>query len=167
MVGTLVCAALGRGSGDVVQRGIGWRPNSEEGEIMSKFPTEDMALTHILVVSDIDTSVAWYRDVLGAKLYREYGETSAVFDFNGSWLLVVTGGEPTADKPDVAFGPPANRERVDHSFTIRVGSCEEAYEILSERGADFLTPPYDWGPEIRCFFRDPDGHLFEISEAVG
>ncbi len=23
---------------------------------------------------------------------------------------------------------------------------------------------YDWGAEIRCFFRDPDGHLFEISE---
>jgi catechol 2,3-dioxygenase-like lactoylglutathione lyase family enzyme len=30
---------------------------------------------------------------------------------------------------------------------------------------DSRTPPveYDW--EIRAFFRDPDGHLFEISEA--
>ncbi len=26
------------------------------------------------------------------------------------------------------------------------------------------TPPLDRGGEIRCFFRDPDGHLLEISE---
>ena len=42
-----------------------------------EFPTPDMALTHILVVSDPAVSIAWYRDVLGAELYREYG-TSAV-----------------------------------------------------------------------------------------
>jgi catechol 2,3-dioxygenase-like lactoylglutathione lyase family enzyme len=42
----------------------------------------------------------------------------------------------------------------------------EAYKILKARGAEFITPPYDWGAEIRCFFRDPDGHLFEISESV-
>jgi hypothetical protein len=29
----------------------------------------------------------------------------------------------------------------------------------------FLTPPYDWGSEIRCLLRDPDGHLVEISQA--
>jgi catechol 2,3-dioxygenase-like lactoylglutathione lyase family enzyme len=29
-----------------------------------------------------------------------------------------------------------------------------------------LTPPIDWGGEIRCFFRDPDDHLLEISEAT-
>jgi catechol 2,3-dioxygenase-like lactoylglutathione lyase family enzyme len=123
-----------------------------------------MALTHLLVVSDLGASVAWYRDVLGAKLHREYGGSSAVFDFNGSWLLVVEGGPPTADKPDVYMEPPVDSDRVSHSFTIRVESCREAYETLSGRGADFLTPPHDWGQEIRCFFRDPDGHLFEISE---
>ena len=44
--------------------------------------------------------------------------------------------------------------------------CREAYETLRARGATFLTPPVDWGGEIRAFFRDPDGHLLEISEAV-
>ena len=126
-----------------------------------------MALTHILVVGDIDVSVAWYRDVLGADLYREYGGTSAVFDFNGSWLLLVTGGEPTPDKPQIAFEAPSDRSTVSHAFTVRVGDCHSAYEVLSARGAEFITPPYDWGAEIRCFFRDPDGHLFEISEILG
>jgi catechol 2,3-dioxygenase-like lactoylglutathione lyase family enzyme len=50
-------------------------------------------------------------------------------------------------------------------MTIRVPDCQGAYEILKARGAEFLTPPVDWGHEIRCFFRDPDGHLLEISQA--
>jgi len=130
------------------------------------FPGEGVELTHILVVSNIDRSRGFYRDVLGATVVREYGGTSCVLQFRGSWLLLVTGGGPTADKPDVSFEAPTNPNRVSHSMTIRVPDCQEAYEILSSRGARFLTPPYDWGGEIRCFFRDPDGHLLEISEAV-
>lgn len=132
---------------------------------MTDFPSDDMALTTILVVEDIARSTAWYRDVLGARLYREYGGSSAVFDFNGSWLLLVTGGGPTPDKPEVTFAPPDGTERVTHSFTIRVADCRASYDVLRERGARFLTPPYDWGTEVRCFFTDPDGHLFEISES--
>ena len=131
---------------------------------MTAFPSEGMALTHILVVADLGASVAWYRDVLGARQFREYGGTSAVFDFNGAWLLLVTGGEPTPDKPGVRFEPPSDPGVVTHSFTIRVEDCQSAYDTLVGRGAEFLTPPYDWGSEIRSFFRDPDGHLFEISE---
>ena len=127
------------------------------------FPATDMELTHILVVSDIQRAGAFYRDVLGAELYREYGE-SMVFSFNGAWLLVVTGGPPTDDKPGVAFTPPGDASRVSHSVTIRVKDCRAAYETLSSRGAEFLTPPVDRGAETRAFFHDPDGHLFEISE---
>ena len=65
----------------------------------------------------------------------------------------------------MTFAPPSDREQVDHEFTIRVPDCQVAYETLSGRGAEFLTPPVAWGGEIRAFFRDPDGHLIEISEA--
>ena len=132
---------------------------------MGAFPEAGMEMTHLLVVSDLPGSVSWYSDVLGARLQREYGGTSAVFDFNGTWLLLVTGGGPTPDKPDVVFSPPKDSTVVAHSFTIRVPDCEAAYLTLSTRGAEFLTPPYDWGHETRCFFRDPDGNLFEISQA--
>lgn len=123
-----------------------------------------MALTHILVVSEVARSRDWYRDVLGAEIYREY-EGSVVLSFNGVWLLLVTSGEPSADKPEVTMAPSGDHSTVDHSFTIRVADCQASYDALSGRGAEFLTPPYDWGAEIRCFFRDPDGHLFEISQA--
>jgi catechol 2,3-dioxygenase-like lactoylglutathione lyase family enzyme len=129
------------------------------------FPADGMELTHILVVDDIERSRAWYRDVLGAALYREYGGDSAVLTFLGNWLLLVTGGGPTEDKPGVTMAAPADPVAVHHSFTIRVPDCRAAYDALRARGAEFLTPPHDWGAEVRCFFRDPDGHLFEISEA--
>lgn len=129
------------------------------------FPTPDMALTHLLVVSDVASSSQWYQDVLGAEKYREYG-TSAVFSFNETWLLLVEAGDPTADKPDVEFVLP-DHTAVSHSFTIRVPNCAAAYSTLMGRGAQFLTPPHDWGSEIRCFFADPDGHLWEISQLAG
>jgi len=131
---------------------------------VTNFPTPDMALTHILVVADVDRSRRWYTDVLGAELYREYGGTSAVLSFNGSWLLLVTGGGPTADKPTVTLTPPPDADRLDHLFTIRVADCQAAYAALTARGATFLTPPVASASETRAFLRDPDGHLFEISE---
>ena len=66
-----------------------------------EFPSEGMELTHILVVGDAGRSRDFYRHVLGAELYREYGGTSVVLRAFGTWLLLVTGGGPTADKPDV------------------------------------------------------------------
>ncbi len=131
---------------------------------MQDFPTEDMALTDILVVSDAERSLAWYTDVLGAEVFRSYG-SSVVLSFLGNWLLLVEGGGPTDDKPDVTFAAPSDPNSISHSFTIRVADCQASYETLVGRGAEFLTPPHDWGAEVRCFFRDPDGHLFEISES--
>ncbi len=73
------------------------------------------------------------------------------------------------DKPKVVFGSPADPDQVSSAFTIRVQDCKRTYEELKSRGAQFLTPPRasDSGGEIRCFFRDPAGHLFEISQVAG
>jgi catechol 2,3-dioxygenase-like lactoylglutathione lyase family enzyme len=133
--------------------------------VSSDVPTEGMALTHLLVVGDLERSRAFYRDVLGAEVYREYGGTSVVLRFLGTWLLLVTGGGPTQDKPEVTFAAPVDPHTVSHSMTIRVPDCHAAYATLRARGARFLTPPVDYQWEVRAFFRDPDGHLLEISEA--
>jgi catechol 2,3-dioxygenase-like lactoylglutathione lyase family enzyme len=129
------------------------------------FPAEGMELTRLLVVSDVERSRRWYTDVLGATLYREY-EGSCVLQLLGAWLLLVTGGPPTQDKPTVTFTAP-DPERVSAELIFRVPDCRGAFATLRDRGAEFLTPPVDRGYEIRAFFRDPDGHLFEISEIAG
>ena len=133
----------------------------------TSFPADGMALTHILVVADIDRARSFYRDVLGATVYREYGGTSCVLQAFGTWLLLVTGGDPTPDKPTVTFTTPEDPDRTSHSMTIRVPDARGAYATLTARGAVFLAPLVESDWEIRGFFRDPDGHLLEISEAKG
>ncbi|NNF56208.1 MAG: VOC family protein [Acidimicrobiales bacterium] len=129
---------------------------------MERFEAE--ALTHMLVVADTAASRDWYVSVLDAKIYGEYGGSSVVLDLMGNWLLLVTGGEPSPDKPTITLAAPKNPDRVSGQIIFRVNDCRSTFELLSRRGAEFLTPPVDRGGEIRAFFRDPDGHLFEISE---
>ena len=125
---------------------------------------EPKALTHMLVVADAEASRDWYAEVLDASVYGEYGGTSVVLDLMGNWLLLVTGGEPSPDKPTATLAVPNDRDRVSGQIIFRVDDCQRTFELLSSRGAQFLTPPLDRGGEIRAFFRDPDGHLFEISQ---
>lgn len=121
------------------------------------------AVTHLLVVSDTDASRDWYVRVLEASVHGQYG-TSVVLELCGTWLLLVTGGQPTPDKPTVTLSPPDDVDLVSSEMIFRVDDCQAAYHLLNARGAQFLSEPVDRGGEIRAFFRDPDGHLLEISE---
>jgi hypothetical protein len=40
------------------------------------------------------------------------------------------------------------------------------YAEWSARGAEFLTPPKQHKTEIRCYLRDPDGHLIEVGQTT-
>ena len=115
----------------------------------------DIAVTHILVVADPTRSRDFWVDVLGAELYREYGGTSVVLRFAGTWLLLVSGGGPTADKPSVVFAPPSDADRVSHAMTLRVADCQAAYEALRSRGAAFLTRRMTGGRRSAAFCETP------------
>jgi len=131
---------------------------------MPVFPRDATDLTRLLVVADLDRAVAWYRDVVGAEIVGTYGGTSAVVRLVGSWLLLVTGGEPTADKPSLTMAPPADPDLASAELIVAVPDCRAAHAELVARGAVFLAEPVEYPWEIRAFFRDPDGHLFEISQ---
>lgn len=130
--------------------------------VMDKFTAS--AVTHMLVVNDAQASRDWYVSVLDASLYGEYGGTSVVLELLGNWLLLVTSGPPGPDKPTVSLAPPRDPDLVSSQLIFRVEDCVGLYKLLRERGAQFLAEPLDRGGEIRAFFRDPDGHLFEISQ---
>jgi catechol 2,3-dioxygenase-like lactoylglutathione lyase family enzyme len=102
------------------------------------------ALTHLLVVADTDASRDWYVDVLDASVYGQYG-TSVALELLGNWLLLVHGGDQTAEEPTVTFEPPADPDWVSTQLIFRVEDCWESYELLSNRGAAFLTEPVDRG----------------------
>ena len=131
---------------------------------MPVFPREATDLTRLLVIADLDRAVAWYRDVLGAEIVGTYGGTSAVVRLVGCWLLLVTGGGPTADKPSLTMAPPADPDLASAELIVAVPDCRAAHAELVARGAVFLAEPVEYPWEIRAFFHDPDGHLFEISQ---
>ena len=134
---------------------------------MAEFPapTEGIALTHFIVSRDVERSRRFYTDVLGGEAVLEGGELSIVALAN-AWVTIGGPGGPTDDKPSVTLEPPADPDRVSSFLNIRVADIGLAYEQWSGRGAEFLTPPIDRGAEIRCYMRDPDGHLIEVGQLV-
>ena len=84
-----------------------------------------------------------------------------------SWIIINEGGGPTEDKPEVTLDVPADPNQVSAFLNIRVADIQQVYDEWSAKGATFLTPPIDRGREIRCYMRDPDGHLIEIGQATG
>jgi catechol 2,3-dioxygenase-like lactoylglutathione lyase family enzyme len=131
---------------------------------MAEFPapTEGIVLTHFVVSDDVERSCRFYADVLGGETVRE-GEPSFVALAN-SWIIINVGGGPTDDKPTVTLEAPPDHDRVSSFLNIRVADIHAVYTEWSARGAEFLTPPQDRGAEIRCYLRDPDGHLIEVGQ---
>jgi catechol 2,3-dioxygenase-like lactoylglutathione lyase family enzyme len=134
---------------------------------MAQFPapTEGIVLTHFIVAADVDRSRRFYTDVLGGETLLE-GEPAIVALAN-SWIIINVGGPPTDDKPTVTLEPPPDPDRVSSFLNIRVADIQAVYDQWSARGAQFLTPPTDRGTELRCYVRDPDGHLIEVGQTTG
>jgi catechol 2,3-dioxygenase-like lactoylglutathione lyase family enzyme len=134
---------------------------------MAEFPapSEGIVLTHFIVSNDVERSRRFYTDVLGGEVVMD-GEPSIVALAN-SWIIINVGGGPTDDKPTVMLEAPRHPDLVSSFLNIRVADIEAIYMDWSARGAEFLTPPKDHGREIRCYVRDPDGHLIEIGQATG
>ena len=127
-------------------------------------PSEGFVITHFIVSRDVERSRLFYTEVLGGEPLLE-GEPSIVALSNG-WVTISTGGGPTPDKPTVTLETPADPDRVSSFMNIRVADIAAVYREWSARGAKFLTPPIDRGGEIRCYMRDPDGHLIEVGQLV-
>src|SRR5262249_28163427 len=134
---------------------------------MAEFPapTEGIALTHFTVSSDVERSRRFYTDVLGGEAVLE-GELSIVALANG-WVTIGGPGGPTDDKPTVTLAPPSDPDHASSFLNIRLADSGPLHGPGPARGADFLPPPIDRGAEIRCYMRDPDGHLIEVGQLVG
>jgi predicted enzyme related to lactoylglutathione lyase len=124
----------------------------------------EVVLTHFIVSDDVERSRHFYTEVLGGTLER-FGEPTNVA-LGNSWIVINGGGGPTDDKPAVILETPPDPDRVSSFLNIRVKDIEAAYAEWSARGAQFLTPPKQHPYEIRCYIRDPDGHLIEVGQTT-
>ena len=101
-------------------------------------------------VTDVDRSVAFYRDVLGIPfLFGVPGQPMAFFDCDGVRLYL---------------GVPESEEyRARGMLYFSVDDIESAHRVLTERGVSFRDPPHvvhrTEGSELHmAFFNDPDGN---------
>jgi catechol 2,3-dioxygenase-like lactoylglutathione lyase family enzyme len=133
---------------------------------MSKLPapSEGIVLTHFIVSADVERSRRFYTEVLGGETVRT-GEPSIVALANG-WMIINVGGGPTDDKPTVTLETPPDPGRVSSFLNIRVADIAAVYSDWSSRGAEFVTEPKQHPTEIRCYIRDPDGHLIEVGQST-
>ena len=117
--------------------------------------------TH-LTVSDLERSVAFYRDVVGLPLALALPERGAAFLWIGApgeamlglWSL---GSAPLALSLHVAFRA---------SLQDVMGACERLRSLGLTPLSFFATETQEpsvigWMPAAAVYFRDPDGHLLE------
>ena len=117
--------------------------------------------TH-LTVSDLERSVAFYRDVVGLPLALALPERGAAFLWIGApgeamlglWSL---GSAPLALSLHVAFRA---------SLQDVMGACERLRSLGVTPLSFFATETQEpsvigWMPAAAVYFRDPDGHLLE------
>jgi AraC-like DNA-binding protein/predicted enzyme related to lactoylglutathione lyase len=119
------------------------------------WPQKESAMTTrigfaLLGVSDLDRSIAFYRDLLGWPLAdRNPAEQYARLDAGGIGLKLLGGHDPAPAPHPV--------------FEIVVDDLDAAYAELSAKGVEFPMPPtlMPWGGRL-ARIADPDGHLYYL-----
>lgn len=119
-----------------------------------------------LLVSDLQRSIRFYRDVLGLSLAFDDGDNYAAFDVvPGFGLSLFTRDLMTAAIGDPGQPPP----RGDASVLVcAVESVDAEVDRLRDLGVVVVAPPEDrpdWGIRT-AHLRDPDGYLLEINSPL-
>jgi lactoylglutathione lyase len=80
------------------------------------------------------------------------------------WLTINRGGGPTDDKPEVIASTPRAENLLSVFLNLRVTDIRRYYDLLSSRGAKFITEPKVHATELRCYMRDP--YLIEVGQTT-
>jgi lactoylglutathione lyase len=118
----------------------------------------------ILFVEDLERSKAFYHDMLGLGVDFEDSD-SVGFKIDRLYFIVLQvdrartqlQGEPTTT-------PRSGATAFLTTFTDKV---DAVHADLVERGVDFFQMPSDqpWGMRT-AYFKDPDGHVWELSQSI-
>jgi lactoylglutathione lyase len=105
-----------------------------------------------IVVRDLQTADAFYRDVLGLQF--------GLRDHKRNWLFLRAGGSTgmVVLQEDHGEWP-----KQHFAFAVNNSELERAASILTEKGVRIMGPAFhDWMPGRSVYFEDPDGHALEL-----
>ena len=116
--------------------------------------TSPITGTDFVTVStrDIDAAVPFYRDTLGLRESKRWGQMPAVEFETGSLTIAVMQSD--------AFGLEFRAN--NHPIALRVEDFEAAQAELQARGVEFKSDTIDSGVCKQAFFEDPDGNTLGI-----
>ena len=127
-----------------------------------------------LAVGDLDRSLAFYRDGLGLETPGVTGttfvgdEASAagavvMFHLRGGLVLALYPRSELAKDAEIPVGPPKTGELSIGHLVENRPAVDALLAQAEEAGAILTGRPHDrpWGI-YSGYFRDPDGHLWEI-----
>ena len=107
--------------------------------------------------SDFDATIRYFSETVGIPLTLRNDEAQwAHFRLKSGDLFEV-------------FGP-NNRYDELHAcpvFAFEVDDIESARKEMEQRGVEFVTEIRTWEKEAWCYFRGPDGFLYEIVMTEG
>jgi uncharacterized protein len=122
-----------------------------------------------LGVSDLEKSLAFYRDGLGLPTQGIIGtefEDGAVvfFNMNDDLILALYPKSALAKDAKVSAGPPSPAQFSIGHIVKSKKEVDALMEQAQRAGAKITDPAHDrfWGG-YSGYFQDPDGHLWEIS----
>ena len=119
----------------------------------------------VIVVGDLDESVAFYTERLGLPLAHRSGP-DAQLD-TGSTRIGLFERAVMADTIGRAILGPPDPTRAGFELGFHVDSVDQAIAFLRAGGAEIVTEPMDreWGQRT-AYVADPDGNLIELVETI-
>ena len=116
----------------------------------------------VLIVDDLDRSLAFYQRVLGLELGHRAGAYAQLH--TGTTRLSLYEREAMAKTLGRALVAPAE-DAPGFELGFKVEDVDAAFRELAASGAAVVSEPTDrfWGQRT-AYLRDPDGHLIELAQ---
>lgn len=116
----------------------------------------------VLIVEDLERSLAFYTQVLGIPL-KHRAEAFAQLETGETRLALFTRDAMAETLGMPLQVPQQNAPGFELGF--KVDNIDEAFRELREKGAPEVIAPTDrpWGQRT-AYVRDPDGHLIELAQ---
>ena len=147
------------------------------------------AIMHVgVTVSDLDRSIAFYRDVVGltyvGQLTMEGGTTERLFGRKGSIARVgyLNGGQDVHCPPLELIQFTSHEAEKQDADLFRTSISEicfasddlwKEYDRMKALGVEFLSEPQEFdftkdgfGKSLAIYFKDPDGIIMEMMQAL-
>ena len=130
------------------------------------------------VVSDLEKSVAFYRDIVGLKAMeireRDGGPISHILGYENTHIRIGElqyGDGHMIELIQYVHPPGVERPSSERNFfgaahiAFEVDDINATYEHMVSNGAQKLNPPMELVPGKKgCYLQDPDGNWVELLE---